>query len=533
MHATLSAEEGDQPVLADARRGGAALPLALGRPAFAIVFLLWWAVAGTWALATPIWGSPDEYQHAYRAYAAVRGEVVIRPEAAQSGTGGFVQGPRGWTASIEHLHCYAFHPTRTADCLPPLTNDATPQRVASTAARYNPVYYLIVGSASLITGPAHSVWAMRAVSAALSAVFLAWAFTSAATARRPGLATSALLLASTPMVGFLAAAINPNGLEITAAMSAWVNGFLMLSTGDEVLRRCYLRRTAISAMAVLVTRGLSPVWVVIIALILPIAVGRRQNLSRLWSAGRGWWLVVLATAITSAAWTVLDKTLVLNVRAHMHAYTFSQRWDLAWGNHDKHLFLWRGTIGTFGWLDTSMPMGTEQFCTVVAALLVLLALALSRWRAWLAMVLLAAASLLLPTYLEARNWNVSGPVWQPRYTMPISLGLVILAGLLLSQSRRWPAWRPAQLVVALALCATAGWTNLCGFVIALSRYVVGTGRPISLSGAWHPPVPGMLLLAVQALAWLLLSALAVVLSVERGTAHRPPHRDSAEHPAPV
>jgi hypothetical protein len=497
------------PDVAGRVHGDRRLPPALGRRAFLSFFVLWWLVAGAWAIATPIWGSPDEFDHATRAYAAVRGEVFVPPAAARRGTGGFVDAPAGWVNSIAHFRCYAFNSSKTADCLPPLTNDATPVRFATGAARYNPVYYLIVGTASLIMSPAHALWGMRLISAALSAFFLTWAFTSAAASLRPIIATCTVALATTPMVGFLAASVNPNGLEISAAISTWVNGFLALTASEDSRRTVFVRRAAISAIAVVSTRALSPLWIAVIAVILAIAVASREHLLRLARISTRWTAAVLLAMVAALAWTYLAKTLLLNVTTKPAAFSFAARLRLAWGGYPKQLFLWRGTVGMFGWLDTAMPLSTVQLWTVAVVLLVLLAVLVSPLRGALAIMALSAAVVVLPTYLEAVNWNTSGPVWQPRYTMPISLGIVLIAGLLLAESRRWPVARRAQVVLGTVLCVAASWTNLDGFVVAISRYAVGAGKAISLTGAWNPPVPAGVLVAAEALAWVLLSVLAL------------------------
>jgi Predicted membrane protein (DUF2142) len=520
MHHRATSDVAGSEVAGRVHSGRRRLPRALGRRAFLSVFVLWWLVAGAWAFATPIWGTPDEFAHASRAYAAVRGEVFIPPEAAQRGTGGFVDAPAGWANSVMDFRCYAFNPTKTADCLPPLTNDATPMRFGSGAARYNPVYYLIVGTASLITSPSDALWGMRLFSAALSAFFLTWAFTSAATSRRPIIATSAVALAATPMVGFLAASVNPSGLEISAAISTWVNGFMALSTSQDSRRSVYIRRTAISVIAVVSTRSLSPLWIAVIAVILAIAVASREHLPRLRRMSTRWTAAVLIATLAALAWTYFAKTLVLNVAAHPGTFSFADRLRLAWGGRPKQQFLWRGTVGTFGWLDTNMPLSTVQFWTWAGVLLVFLALVVSPLRGWLAIITLGAAVVVIPTYLEAVNWNTSGPVWQPRYTMPISLGIVVLAGLLLAESVRWPVWRRAQAVLGVGLCVAASWTNVCGFVIAISRYTVGSLKAISLTGAWSPPVPASVLVALEALAWVGLSVLALTSGFGRSSSYQ-------------
>ncbi len=116
-----------------------------------------------------------------------------------------------------------------------------PGMVASTAARYNPLYYLAVGSPSLLAGPAHASRLMRLLSAALSALFLSWH--SPRRYRAPtSIAASTVLLAATPMVLFLGAAINPNGLEITAAICSWTCGNLALAAPDPLVCKALLRR---------------------------------------------------------------------------------------------------------------------------------------------------------------------------------------------------------------------------------------------------------------------------------------------------
>ena len=121
-----------------------------------LVFLLWFGALTAWSLATPVWASPDEFAHAFRAYSAVHGQVYVAPVHAFDGTGGFVTALRGWLGSVHHYRC-VFRPNTDANCLPPLTNDRHPVRVASTSCSLNPLYYLAVGSPSLLAGPAHAI----------------------------------------------------------------------------------------------------------------------------------------------------------------------------------------------------------------------------------------------------------------------------------------------------------------------------------------------------------------------------------------
>ncbi len=63
-------------------------PHPLSKRSLSYCFIAWWIAIYAWSIATPVWGAPDEFQHAFRAYAAVRGEVYVKPEAASFGTGG-------------------------------------------------------------------------------------------------------------------------------------------------------------------------------------------------------------------------------------------------------------------------------------------------------------------------------------------------------------------------------------------------------------------------------------------------------------
>ena len=493
--------------------GEAASPPPLARPIRALrwrtgvlVFLLWLGACAAWSLATPIWASPDEFQHAFRAYSAVHGQVYVTPVSAVRGTGGFVTVPRGWLESVQHYRCN-FDRGRDATCLAPLTNDSHPVRVASTAARYNPLYYLVVGSVSLVSSPAHSVRLMRLVSAALSALFLAWAFTGALTARRPVLAASVVLMAATPMALFIGSMINPNGLEIAAAMCAWVCGYQALVNPDPVAGRILLRRAAIALIAVVETRAISPLWTLIILAVLAVAVVGRSALSRYRRDLVGWGAVLVVAIALAGAWSLISRSSQLENNT-VAKLSFANSWRTAWDGGISQLFWLRGTVGDFGWLDAPLaPNVTDTWLFVVAGLL-LLALLIGTVRERCGLVILGGAVALLPIWFAAVNYNRYGAFWQPRYTMPISLGLVLLPGVALAQSKRRLLPDTAANLVAAALAAVGVTINIIGFVVALSRYTVGFGDAISLTGHWQPPLGGLAVTIIEGACLVALAAAA-------------------------
>ena len=134
---------------------------------FAVTYALLFSCLLAWALATPMYGAPDELSHMVRAYAVVHRDGGTK-------TAGSV---------IEHLlpseytdvtPCYVFRPEQTADCLT-LPSPGPDHRVATRAESYPPVYYALVGWPTLFTSRVSGLYMMRAVAAAGVAFLLALA----------------------------------------------------------------------------------------------------------------------------------------------------------------------------------------------------------------------------------------------------------------------------------------------------------------------------------------------------------------------
>jgi hypothetical protein len=473
-----------------------------------VAFLFYFIVISVWSLATPIWAAPDETAHVLRAYSAAHGQIYVRPAAAINGTGGIVNVPETLWTSARTASCFAFQPGRPADCVKDPGSGSTMVRAPSAAARYNPAYYVVVGLPSLVLGERHIIFAFRLASAALSAWMLAWALTSASFAKRPRAAMAAVLLAGTPMVLFLGGMVNPNGLEITAACALWVN-LLLCARGDHAPRvqGLLLRRGAISASVLVLMRSLSPVWLaVIVALVLGAAAGpglRRRVARR--DVGK-WTAVVAALTTISLSWIILSKSLqVSQLKTPLH-YTFRDRIHLA---RMRQLHDVDQEIGVFGWLDTKLPQCAYTLwgtCALVFGGAVLL---VSRWRDRLALVAIAAVGFGLPILIESASWDQSGPVWQGRYSMPLSVGVVVMGGLALSDAR----WLPSRAEWVLSIAATLLAALAVGFALAISlhRYADGVHTPFSLSGPWQPPGGGVLVEAVESCVVAVGCALVIVL----------------------
>src|SRR5207248_4199666 len=116
-----------------------------------------------------------------------------------------------------------------------------------------------------------------------------------------------LLVAVTPTALFLAASVNPSGLEIVAGLAVWVAGAVLVaearSSVDGHLDRRLIARLGIATAVLVLSRQLGPFWAGLILLVLAGMAGRRGlralRASRaLWA----WGAVVGACVVAQMAW---------------------------------------------------------------------------------------------------------------------------------------------------------------------------------------------------------------------------------------
>ena len=120
-----------------------------------------------------------------------------------------------------------------------------------------------------------------------------------------------------------------------------------------------------------------------------------------------------------------------------------------------------------------------------------------RTRRRLTAVILAvvAAVLMIPIVMDMISARTTAFEWQGRYTLPLAVGIPILAAYALGNDERLT--RPTTLrltagVTAFVLAAE----QVHVFVWTMHRYMVGTNGPLDfLSGPWQPPAPPGILIA--------------------------------------
>ncbi len=478
-----------------------------------LVFVASWALfsalAIMWSLATPISASPDEPAHMVKAASVVRGQLAP-PDGPD---GSIVQVPQyiAWTHAQT---CFAMNGSVTADCIPDVPGDpAELVDSTTTAGRYNPVYYALVGWPSLIFGDSTGTFAMRIVSGVLVSAFLGLATMMIAGWRRRTMPLLALAAAVTPMVLFLNGSVNPNALEITATLAAFVAALSVVRYPDPSL---LVQRSVIlivSAALAVNTRGISPLWIAA-ALLIPFLLASRQQIAELWRSR----VVKVAIAVVAAAvaFAIVWLRIAGSVAGasdpdapggpdYIGASPLVGFFGMLAKTGDNLIEM----VGTFGWLDTPSPIEVLFFWIILIGSIVAWALFTTRGPALRFSVALLGSFLILPAIAQAVYITSGGWIWQGRYTLPLLVMLLVGAGAVLSDAFESMEARTTR---TIAITIAVGWAGaqFYAFAAALHRYVVGvSGDWLEMITAppWSPVLgilPSLALFAVAAAAtaWL-------------------------------
>ena len=449
------------------------------------VFVAFLLACSAWSLATPISGGPDEVAHITKAGASARGMWTGTPSGSP-GIENFVL-PADVSDVGGEKTCFAFHPKLSAACAPSLADASSTEKVVeSGVGSYNPLYYVLVGWPTLFLSGELAIYAMRFVSAVLSAGCLTLAFWATRRITRSPYALGGLLVAVTPMVYFLGGVVNPNGLEI-AGVAAFVPLLWLVFSSRGAPRTAIVAMAAIAAV-VANLRATSPLYLLVAAIAVATAVGWPRAVE---SIRRKDVLVVvipaLAIAMLGAVWTLLVgmhagfiPSLGLDRPGPLGAFLYTIGNSVTYG---------RELVGVFGWLDTVLPEWIYVAWAVFAGLVIFITISLTRGRRLLAVIVVLAALALLPAFIQAPSAADYGYIWQGRYSLPLFVTAFIVMGLGLAHALDGLSIRPARRVLAV-LTVSVTFVQAVSFFIALRRYVVGVddGYVGMISAPeWMPP----------------------------------------------
>jgi predicted membrane protein DUF2142 len=467
----------------------------------------WWTsfvlvslLSGLWALANPPYAAPDEPAHVIRAVALDHGQLTgkeltprLKKKLANGREDSLIVRVPAIYGSATQTACFPYSPDTTAACLE-FSGSTREVDDLTYVARHPPAYYAAVGVASWLHRPGSGVlYLMRFLGALMTGALIATAIAALRRLEVPALAAAGLLFAVTPMVLFTSSVVNPSGLEIAASIAVWVCGLVLVSQAHKRVDHRLVTAVGIAGCLLALTRQLGPLWLGLIALTMLAVTSRtalrnlaRSNWARLWA------LLIVASSLVQVAWNAIVKPLdvTLSGRKPVH-FEASEIVRISLG---ASFGRYRDMIGMFGWLDTPAPALTWLPWTAGIAFLLLAALVWATRRQVATLLALLAAAIAVPVIIESATFNdAGGPNWQGRYTLPLAVGIPILAGTALSTTKRGRSLVSRRIVIAVGVIVGVG--HVLAFAQNLRRYTVGYDGPIQFwrHPDWAPPVSPLLL----------------------------------------
>jgi hypothetical protein len=406
-----------------------------------------------WLMALPTLRGPDEFDHVYKAAAVARGQLGTEG-ATPHGRGGVVTVPLSLVTATTPA-CESRSYTGHDNCHP--IDEPAPglARVATAAGAYNPTWYAVVGTVTRPVDGARLDPAMRAVTALLSALLIAWAAATVTAWSRTRWPLAGLTLAATPTLVYSTVVASPNGVHYAAALLLWAAALGLASGEDRPTR--FLVPFVAGAAVLVNTHTTGPLWLALLAVVGLVLRPARdwwrlaKQRPRTWSIAGA--LTLLATS-GSVAWTRLAGANELGA-ADPSLPPF--RLGLLVGAE----ILWPfQSVGAFPMRDQPAPLAAYAVWFTALVALVVLGLRRGPRRLRLAVGLVGLLVVVVPGALTVLSFSSVGLAWQGRYALPLYVGLPLLAAWSLdrrgaSLDARVTLLLGGALGVAGALCVNA------------------------------------------------------------------------------
>ncbi|WP_419817072.1 DUF2142 domain-containing protein [Glaciibacter flavus] len=490
---------------------GGGVPARVGQlRIFIVSWILLSLLSVMWTLATPISASPDEPAHIVKAAAVVRGELGGTPTPH----GHIVRVPQ-YIAFTQAQTCFAFKPDEPASCAPAVPGD--PGRLvdgSTTAGRYNPLYYAVVGWPSLLFDDVRGIYAMRMVSGVFTALFLAFAILLALGWRESRIVMLSIGVAIPPMLLFLSGSINPNGVESAATLAAFLAVLAIVLRPDDRLLTLRCAILIASGIVAANARAISPLWLAI-AVLLPLVLCTGARLRSLISRPQIRWSIAIVGlgCVAAIGWILVSNSLAAGLNDPTAAQVFPGQGGSAIGGFThvlRETFGYaQGMVGIFGWLDTPAPLVTYFTWAALTGAILFAGVGVLRGRAAAFACSLVAALVFLPAIVQGVYITGGGLIWQGRYALALfAMAVVGIAAVLAERATD----ATASIVGRITFAGWLLWavSQFASFATALHRYAVGsngTWGAVIRSPEWTAPggnvalLIGMGLLTVAS-AWL-------------------------------
>ena len=373
-----------------------------------------------WLAISPLGSVPDEPAHVIYASAVVDGQLGIQENWGEV----FVPAD---VASVSSKTCFAFKPDVPASCQHDLTPDESATQMVLGTTGYPPLYYAAVGLPLLFGFNENSWYAMRLISIALASLLIGLALFAARSTLELNSST-AVLLALTPMVSYMVASVNPNGLDIVAGITFtfslvhfWIASRKNLNLDATKL----LISAAVSAAVLSNVRPYS--WLLTIALILVLVIGCSGLLTFIkTSINKKISLTIPLTLLTGFAWTFYVRTSQANYGATVTLADQSSFTQVIRDTVPRLDNYWTSTVGLFGWIDHTGFQLLEQAWISTILLIAISITLIGVLREKISTALFIVGSVIVAPIGIYLLLFTDGVGYQARYAMALTCSIPIL-----------------------------------------------------------------------------------------------------------
>ena len=351
------------------------------------------------------------------------------------------------TAAAEVCESYGY--TGHDNCHAARTLPSGLVEVASAAARYNPAFYGIVGTAATAFDGAAKVYALRLAAALLCAALVGGAGYALGLGSRSRWPFLGLAVAATPVFAYSTSLGAPNGVEMCAGLALWSAVVGLRARWLTAPQEWALIALGTVAASVLVTtRLLGPVWLAAVVVAAAPLLGRRRVVEVVRAHRRTTALGVAAVAAATGAagwWTLWAQPNSLSSGDAVADLGLPDpvRSSLA----DLPLWVFQ-SVAAFP--TRSEPAPPYVYAAGLAALTLVAVMVVRRvpaaWRWWLVGVTVLWLAMQLAVSLA--TYQHLGPAWQGRYALPFAVGIPVAAGAL---AERYAGADPPRLLAGVVV----------------------------------------------------------------------------------
>jgi hypothetical protein len=462
-------------------------------PANGVRHYVTWVVVGfallqaIWIITLPPFRGVDEFDHAYRASAVAHGQLRAT-EWADNGRGILVAVPESMVDAA-HDQCESLPYTGPANCSP-VEARGDLVLVGSGAGGYNPAYYVVVGLASLPFEGVAALYVMRVVSALMCLAMIGAAAWAVAIRSRSTWSRAGLIFAMSPVMLYSTIVVAPNGVEMCAALMFWSTLLSIDGTQPVARERALIWAAAVSASVLMVDRMLGPLFA--LCILLTVWALRPMLVRHVWDVHRR--IFVLASILVFIAGGYAVTWFVLSGAGSPEP-----------GNLQGGRFVWTHPVLWVFQSIAAFPTRSDPGATVVYPIVLLLftllvsaAFLRAGRRARVVLMLAILASIVIPLVLTWATYVGRGSMWQGRYGLPFTLGLVLMAALVLDETGL--SARLHGVVFSFAAVGLGIGTTACLLKLLGDELVRDVSR---LDPGWLEPSP-IAVVAGTIVAWVML-----------------------------